>query len=594
MVNKPSKKLINISATKVVYSLLSLVLFMTASAYGQNLPNIKFDISRVPFSRFGSYMALSTVDHNDPGKMRLNDLSGAKFSANNTVLTIEPWHEQQAVPVKYEATPLQVQGKTTLGTLTFYFESPERLHIMSDGPGVYLKGNIDGSNTLGIPGHKNTWKLRDERMALTIKEGVGEFKTEANKVGFWVEPEQGHLDIVIEQYHSDWLPVKYNTSYAESIAALKKQLLQWENSTASAPAAYEQGKDLAAYINWSCIVKPNGIVTRYGMLMSKNWMFNIWSWDNCFNAISLSYHQPKLSWDQFMVVFDHQDSTGALPDYINPHHMVWEFRKPPIHGWTLGQIMEHSQLSQKQLAEVYPKLVKWTNYWFTYRDGNNNGLPEYYHGNDSGWDNGSALDVEFPVEGPDLAAFLIKQMEVLAKVATKLGKPKDAASWNKRADATLNKMIANFWDGEKFVSKNALTGKVNKDSKSLMAYLPLLVGDRLPKKIRDKMVDDLKKPGNFLTEHGLASESPQSKLYGADSYWRGPIWAPPTLLIIDGLNSSGEMDFAHHLAERFCNMCEAGGFAENFDAVTGQPLRDPAYTWTSSTFLILAHQLLEK
>ncbi|MBB6126212.1 amylo-alpha-1,6-glucosidase [Mucilaginibacter lappiensis] len=585
-----------ICVIKVVYSLLSMVLFTTVAAYGQNLSNIKFDLARVPFSRFGSYMSLSTLDHDhhDTKEIHLCDLSGAKVFSNNTVLTIAPWHEQQTVPVKYEATPLQVQGKTTLGTLTFYFERPERLHIMSDGPGVFLKGNLDSSNTLRVPGYNKTWKLRDERMVLTIKSGNGGFKTENDKNGFWVEPEQGHLDIVIEQYRSDWLPVQYSVSYAKSMEILKKELLQWEKNTVSVSSAYEQGRELAAYINWSCIVKPNGIVSRYGMLMSKNWMFNIWSWDNCFNAIALSYHQPKLSWAQLMVVFDQQDSTGALPDYINPHHMVWEFRKPPIHGWTLGQLMEHSQLSQKQLAEIYPKLVKWTNYWFIYRDGNHNGLPEYYHGNDSGWDNGSALGVEFPIEGADLATFLIKQMEVLAKVAIKLGKQKEAAYWNRRADTTLNKMISNFWDGEKFVSKNALSGKVNKDSRSLMAYLPMLIGDRLPKKIRDKMIDDLKKPGNFVTEYGLASESPQSKLYGADSYWRGPVWAPPMLLIIDGLNRSGEKDFARQLAERFCNTCEAGGFAENFDALTGQPLRDPAYTWTSSTFLILAHQYLEK
>jgi putative isomerase len=579
------------SIIKTVYSILLFVLLMTGEAYGQSFPNIKFDMGRVPFSRFGSYMSLSITD-GDPHKIHLHDLSGAKFSSNNVVLTIEPWHNEEALPVKYEATPLQVQGKTTLGTLTFYFESAERLHIMSDGPGVFLKGNLDGGNTLKVPGYQKTWKLRDDRMAVTIKLGVGEFKID--KGGFRVEPEQGHLDIIIEQYHSDWLPVKYGTSYTESMEVLKKQLLQWEGNTASVPSVYKEGRDLAAYINWSCIVKPSGNMTRYGMLMSKNWMFNIWSWDNCFNAIALSYHQQKLSWDQYMVVFDQQDSIGALPDYINPHHMVWEFRKPPIHGWALGQLMEHFQLSQKQLAEVYPKLVKWTNYWFIYRDGNNNGLPEYYHGNDSGWDNGSALDVGFPVEGPDLAAFLIKQMEVLSKVAAKLGKQKDAAYWNRKADTTLNKMIANFWDGEKFVSKNALSGKVNQDSKSLMAYLPLLVGNRLPKAIRDKMIGDLKRPGNFATEHGLASESPQSKLYGADSYWRGPVWAPTTLLIIDGLNSLGEKDFAHQLAERFCNTCEKNGFAENFDALTGQPLRDPAYTWTSSTFLILAHQYLEK
>jgi hypothetical protein len=37
---------------------------------------------------------------------------------------------------------------------------------------------------------------------------------------------------------------------------------------------------------WSCVVKPNGILPRAGMLMSKGMMANIWSWDHTFNALT--------------------------------------------------------------------------------------------------------------------------------------------------------------------------------------------------------------------------------------------------------------------------------------------------------------------
>ena len=78
-----------------------------------------------------------------------------------------------------------------------------------------------------------------------------------------------------------------------------------------------------------------------------------------------------------------------------------------------------------------------------------------------------------------------------------------------------------------------------------------------------------------------------------DGYWRGPIWAPPMMFIIEGLRRGGETAFAAELAERFCKVCEKSGFAENFDANTGAGLRDRAYTWTSSVFLILANGYLE-
>ena len=45
-------------------------------------------------------------------------------------------------------------------------------------------------------------------------------------------------------------------------------------------------------------------------------------------------------------------------------------------------------------------------------------------------------------------------------------------------------------------------------------------------------------------------------------------------------------------ARQFVEMVSASGFAENFDAVTGEGLRDRSYTWTASVFLILAHEYL--
>ena len=563
---------------------------------GQELENVKFDISQIPFSRYGAYMSLSSIDQKDNKKkdLHIDELTGEHSWSDNRVLTIEPIEGEQVIPIDYEATPLSVKGNTRIGTLTIYFESPEILHITSNGPGLLLSGNLEDNNTIPVPGFPTTWKLRNSSFVVTIKSGNGKFQTINQKGNFSITPRDNEVDIVIEQFQSDWLPRTYTETYQTSMDHLKKELRAWEPTTPTVPPSYSRAKNLATYINWSCIVKPAGNITRYGMVMSKNWMYNIWSWDNCFNAISLSYHQPKLSWDQLMLLFDQQDATGAMPDYVNSHHMVWEFRKPPVHGWTLSKLMEQYQLSDRQLNEVYKKLSAWTNYWFIYRDGNHNGLPEYYHGNDSGWDNSTAFDIGFPAEGADLAAFLINQMDVLSVIAGKIGKGKDAAMWKQKANETLRKMIAVFWDGEKFICKNAITGKHNTQSQSLMSYLPIILGERLPIAIRNKMIADLKKPGYLVTPYGIASESPQSKLYTSDGYWRGPVWAPTTLLIIDGLKSLKENDFARELAKTFCNTCDKNGFAENFNALSGEALRDPAYTWTSSVFLILAHDYLKK
>jgi glycogen debranching enzyme len=122
--------------------------------------------------------------------------------------------------------------------------------------------------------------------------------------------------------------------------------------------------------------------------------------------------------------------------------------------------------------------------------------------------------------------------------------------------------------------------------------MPIILGRRLPRAVRTKLVSALKDRGRFLTDHGLATESVSSPLYEDHGYWRGPIWAPTTLIALEGLRELGEIEFARDLALRFCRMCAQHGFAENFDARTGEGLCDRPYTWTASVFLVLAHEFL--
>ena len=56
----------------------------------------------------------------------------------------------------------------------------------------------------------------------------------------------------------------------------------------------------------------------------------------------------------------------------------------------------------------------------------------------------------------------------------------------------------------------------------------------------------------------------------------------------DGLRRAGHVELADEISGRFRALCERAGFAENFDARTGAGQRDRAYTWTASSYLLLA------
>ncbi len=320
--------------------------------------------------------------------------------------------------------------------------------------------------------------------------------------------------------------------------------------------------------------------------MSKHWMDKVWSWDHCFNALALAPGSPALAWDQFSLPFDHQDQSGALPDSVTHSEVLYNFVKPPIHGWALGHLRRllPEPLTRTELAEAYVRLTRWTDFWLNARRAPAATLPHYQHGNDSGWDNATTFDPGRVMVTPDLAALLILQLDELAVLAVELGFPDDALRRTGTADALQAALLDELWDGERFLSRPAHGGTPAR-SASLLDLMPIVLGDRLPPKVRDLLAGQIEA---HLTAFGLATEHPGSPHYEPDGYWRGPIWAPATVLIEDGLRRAGHERLADEISTRFRALCETSGFAENFDALTGQGLRDRAYTWTAGSYLLLA------
>lgn len=554
-----------------------------------------FDIKKIPFSRYGSFITISPNHQEDSeGPLYLRNIRNGDNDFGE-VFQIDIVRQGISLPYKAVLTPSFLRLEAAEGFAEFCITEAKVLQIRSKGVGVRLTG-ITGSYDYAVPIEKNRWEVnhsrQEMRYMLTVKKGrllvdapFIEQRCEKIIADFLPDPQFEEMEYVIEEFTTVYQPRSYS-AFSVGQKNVKKEYDSWLENTLETPEEYTKGKDLASYITWSCVVPSEGMLMRPAMYMSKNWMTNIWSWDHCFNALALAKNSPELAWDQFMIFFDLQDESGVLPDFVNNRFALWNFTKPPIHGWTLRRIWEQNNyFTTDKLQEIYQPLVKWTKWWLLYQDSDRDGIPQYNHGNDSGWDNSTIFHKGTPVESPDLAAFLVLQMEVLSEIASKLSLIDDARKWMQESENMLARMIDHFWDGQRFVAKRSGTHE-SIESDSLVLYVPLILGKRLPGHILNRLVGDIRNKG-FLTEYGLATELPESPFYRPDGYWRGPIWAPTTLLLVDGLLSSGQKELALEVARRFCAMATKSGMAENYDALTGESLRDPAFTWTSSVFLIL-------
>jgi putative isomerase len=547
---------------------------------------MNFNLEQVPFSRAGSYLSfnrLTAKRAKELGKvpaLYLRTVHGGVDMRDREIFRVELVRKGKPVKAREIASPEKLRLEGGGGWVEICFQDAKVVRFRGAGLSLRLSAKTSSYDYAMPAGDRwmvNHFTSRIMLMLAALKGGV---KVDAPWHGekaesITIETTGTEWELALEEFQTAWTPQDYAKKFDGCVKTVRAEFQLWRGD---AP-------ELAAYVQWTSLVAAEGYYRRPAMLMSKNWMVNVWSWDHCFNAMALARRHPDLAWDQLMVVFDHQHASGALPDVVNDAGLVWNFTKPPIHGWALRWMLHNSKaVTPARLKEIYEPLCRWTEWWFKYRDDDDDGLPQYNHGNDSGWDNATAFAQGMPVEGPDLAAYLIVQMDTLAEIATSLGKKAQAKFWTKRAGKLLVKLLEHSWREDRFVATRSGSHEIFPTADCLLNFLPLVLGKKLPATVRAKLISGVRR---FLTPHGLATEQPKSTHYIPDGYWRGPIWAPAVMLIVDGLRSSGETKLAAEIARRFCRMCERSGFAENFNALTGEGLRDRAYTWTASVYLLL-------
>ncbi|SCZ08186.1 amylo-alpha-1,6-glucosidase [Alkaliphilus peptidifermentans] len=579
------------------------------------------DLKTIPFSRFGTFFVISLYEEAEEKALYLRDIRGGDASLGKQfrIEFLEPINNQEGslewkliniddLKIKGTEISLEVTRKCNKNKVSdgiednqqhmyFCFEDEDTLRIEGVNMAIrmkYLHKKYDNIYEIKKDNWElcsyskelrfGIWRLQGELNVDAPWESIGNTKIEITAFGKKEEP----FDIAIESYkviaksRNSFPPLK------DIMEKNKKEYDDWYKKIGDVPAYYEKGKHYASYLTWTNFVKPEGLLKYPAMYMTKNWMTNVWSWDNCFGAIFLAHSHPELAYGQFMMFSNNQHESGAYPDYINDTYASYSSAKPPIYGWTYDYLMKLNSYFSKpsRLMEVYETVAKQTSFWLDNRQ-SYMGLPYYAHGNDSGWDNGTIFALGIPVVAPDLAAFLIYQTDFLSRVALKLNMKKEAEGWLCKSQSLLNNLENTLWRGDRFAAYNLSLKKWVDTGDSLQLFLPVILGKRLKPSIREKLIDGLKDENRFNAPFGLATEALSSDLIKYNGYWRGPVWAPVMLIFIESLKRQGEDSFANELTKKFLEAPLSNGMAENFDPITGEGLVDPAFAWTSAVFMIL-------
>lgn len=239
-------------------------------------------------------------------------------------------------PVSLEAVLLK--GDEQVGKAAFCIGDGEVLHVK--GEGIELRFELQGSRydyAYQTPAGEPCVVAAGENLRLTPVAKVGEL----NVRGEWRRDHAEDVAISFKGYRFEGSIVLHerlclnvsHSSFERAKVDAERAFAEWIGD-----AELGQAARLANYILWANTVPAKGHLSAPAIYMSKNHMINIWSWDNAFSAIGVAKTGPKSAFEQFAVIFDQQDASGLLPDFVHDQGASFSFTKPPVHGLSLIHI----------------------------------------------------------------------------------------------------------------------------------------------------------------------------------------------------------------------------------------------------------------
>lgn len=578
--------------------------------------NVQYDLTRISYGRRGT--ALYILKSVEDGAERLyvcallsglDTASAGQKPRSGRLFPIRLERNGAEVPFTATATPVCVTLAYEGGSARLTLQEGSILRMEASGVTVVLSPDLR-PHEIAKTRNDGSWEvIMNPVPKLLFCPVVGEMDVTTGYDVINSIPEDtrfiftpgadGNVDLAVHLYKSNgWRMEKY-PAFDACIASIEQEFSTYLETVPSLPAQYETARIIEAYIVWSHIIPIDGIDIIF---MNKGPHRMTSSWQQSYHAMG-QFRNPKFAWELMLSVFKYQDEFGMLPDLILDSSQNFGGCKPPFQGVALEFLKEHTDFGFATRAEcnyLYDGLSKWVYWWLSFRDTDHDGILQYDTADESGWDDSSFFREGGPTESPDLATYMILSMDSLSDLAGRLGKSYEQREWKRRADDMLRETIAFFWNGEQFLPRKNSTHE-RLENGSIMSFIPLLLGKRLPQEIIDKMAASLSREGVWLTPYGLSGEKLGSDHYHETGWSAGPVLAPSQMLVCLGLRAAGKEDLAKTIATRYCQALVKAGFPMVMNPKSGADVSEGRWStrypnrmaWTAMIFLLLGSLFLD-
>ena len=391
--------------------------------------------------------------------------------------------------------------------------------------------------------------------------------------------------------------------------------------------------------------------------MSYKWFIGLWAWDSWKQAAATAKFNGELAKNNIRSLFQYQVKAddeirsydeGAIIDAIFYNKSFdrggqgenWNERnsKPPLAAWAVWKVYKETG-DYDFLREMYPKLIRYHQWWYRNRDHDKNGIAEYgamihdkNHNKseiilaaawESGMDNaprfdmytdekadlsievlqnrdkdGRLLGYSINQESVDLNSYLYAEKCFLKSMAEVLGEINDAKGYDKEAEYVKNYIRENMFHEETGFFYDLQINEDGSKKKLLIdrekgseGWIPLWA-KAATKEQAKRVVENMLNEDMFNTFMPLGTTSKDSKSFNPNKYWRGPVWLDQAFFGIEGLRNYNYHKEALRLAEKLFENAEGllndKAIRENYNPLTGEGLHAMNFSWSAGAYCLLS------
>jgi hypothetical protein len=475
-----------------------------------------------------------------------------------------------------------------------------------------LEGNKRGGRLIISP--KRLWR-RDVRIKVednqfTFKSPGMEKEIQNVVNGYFLEAKNDEIFVSSDQ--PTVICSEGNLSIAEAEKFIQSQIdIFVKANKAKFGDYYEVYNAMQNVLSWDNIYDPTlrKVITPVSRIWNVGWTSNpsfggfvLFCWDTYFASMMFATGNKELAYANAFEITNSVTEAGFVPNFFTDNDYKSRDRsQPPVGSLAVWNI--YQKYKEKWFLElVYDNLLSWNRWWDKTRK--TDGLLcwgsspfekvtyQYWEGHnvndtsggslESGLDNTHMYD-DVPYDNEThkqklndvgLSGLYVMDCDLLAKIATVLGKSGDAKELRNRGNV-YRKNLSKLWDEKQgfYYNRHTDTGVLNRRISPTNFYA--LLANAPTQKQAKRMIDEhLFNPDEFWGDWIIPATPRNDPAYKDNTYWRGRIWAPLNFLVYMGLRNYDLPEARKALSEKSKDLLlkswiKDGYVFENYSAETG-------------------------